>query len=145
MLFRSLLDLGAPYYLLEATLIGIMAQRLVRTLCPLCKRPDGDIADDIWENLCEGQSIPKPAAIYRAVGCPECRETGYRGRTGIYELLTVSQKFSKLIKEETELHALRKQSMADGLKPLRVAGAHKVVDGVTTVDEILKVTAALTK
>jgi len=140
-----LLDLGAPYYLLEATLIGIMAQRLVRTLCPLCKRPDGAIADDIWENLCEGQPVPKPKAIYRPVGCPECRETGYRGRTGIYELLTVSQKFSKLIKQETELHALRSQAIKDGLKPLRVAGAHKVVDGVTTVDEILKVTAALTQ
>jgi general secretion pathway protein E len=139
-----LLDLGAPYYLLEATLIGIMAQRLVRTLCPLCKKPDGEMADDVWTNLCEGKNIPKPQAIYRPVGCPECRETGYRGRTGLYELLTVSQKFSKMIKAETELHALRAQAMSDGLKPLRLAGAHKIMEGVTTADEILKVTAALT-
>ena len=140
-----LLDLGAPYYLLEATLIGIMAQRLVRTLCPQCKRPDSDIPDDLWNGLCDGRSVPKPQTIYRPVGCPECRETGYRGRTGIYELLTVSQKFSKLIKEETTLQDLKAQAVADGLKPLRVAGAHKVADGVTTVEEILKVTAALTQ
>lgn len=140
-----LLELGVPYYLLEATLIGIMAQRLVRTLCPTCKTTGGDIPDDVWVNMCEGQDIPKPALIYRPVGCAECRETGFRGRTGLYELLTITQKFSKLIKEETDLHALKDQAMRDGLKPLRVAGAYKVIEGVTTVDEILKVTAALTQ
>ncbi|MDR3479450.1 MAG: GspE/PulE family protein [Burkholderiaceae bacterium] len=139
-----LLDLGAPYYLLEATLIGIMAQRLVRTLCPACKAVGGDIEDDVWANLTEGQEIPKPAIIYRPVGCPECRETGFRGRTGLYELLTVTQKFSKMIKQETNLQALKQQAMQDGLRPLRVAGAFKVIEGTTTVDEILKVTAALT-
>ena len=139
-----LLDLGAPYYLLEATLIGIMAQRLVRTLCPACKAVGGDIEDDVWANLTEGQEIPKPAIIYRPVGCPECRETGFRGRTGLYELLTVTQKFSKMIKQETNLQALKQQAMEDGLRPLRVAGAFKVIEGTTTVDEILKVTAALT-
>jgi general secretion pathway protein E len=140
-----LLELGVPYYLLEATLIGIMAQRLVRTLCPACKTTGGEIADDVWVNLCEDHDIPKPALIYRPVGCPECRETGFRGRTGLYELLTITQKFSKMIKQETDLHALKEQAMQDGLKPLRVAGAYKVIEGTTTVDEILKVTAALTQ
>ncbi len=140
-----LLELGVPYYLLEATLIGIMAQRLVRTLCPACKTTGGEIADDVWTNLCEGQDIPKPALIYRPIGCPECRETGFRGRTGLYELLTITQKFSKMIKQETDLHDLKDQAMQDGLKPLRVAGAYKVIEGTTTVDEILKVTAALTQ
>jgi general secretion pathway protein E len=139
-----LLELGVPYYLLETTLIGIMAQRLVRTLCPDCKAPGGELMDDIWESLSEGRNIPKPATIYRPVGCPECRQTGYRGRTGLYELLTVTQPFSKLIKEETDIHALRQQSMADGLKPLRVAGAFKIAEGVTTAEEVLKVTSALT-
>jgi general secretion pathway protein E len=138
-----LLELGVPYYLLEATLIGIMAQRLVRTLCPLCKAPT-EIADDIWDSLRENWTLPKPKAVYRPVGCPECRQTGYRGRTGLYELLTVTQPFSKLIKQETDLHALKDQAMKDGLKPLRVAGAMKVAEGVTTADEVLKVTAALT-
>jgi general secretion pathway protein E len=138
-----LLELGVPYYLLEATLIGIMAQRLVRTLCPNCKAPGGELMDDIWENLIEGSDIPKPTTIYRPVGCPECRQTGYRGRSGLYELLTVSQSFSTLIKEETDIHALKQQSIKDGMKPLRVAGALKIAEGVTTVDEVLKVTSAL--
>ncbi len=138
-----LLELGVPYYLLETTLIGIMAQRLVRTLCIHCKAPGGEILDTVWNNLSEGWNIPKPEKIYRPVGCPECRQTGFRGRTGLYELLTVSQRFSKLIQAETDIHHLKQQSVSDGMKPLRIAGIHKVVEGVTTVEEILKVTAEL--
>jgi general secretion pathway protein E len=137
-----LLELGVPYYLLETTLIGIMAQRLTRTLCRHCKSPDGEIDDDIWASLIEGRDIPKPTTIYRPVGCPECRQTGYRGRTGLYELLTVTQPFSKLIKAETDIHALKQQSIADGMKPLRVAGALKIAEGLTTAEEVLKVTTA---
>ncbi|MFC5473980.1 GspE/PulE family protein [Paraherbaspirillum soli] len=139
-----LLELGVPYYLLETTLIGIMAQRLVRTLCPHCKSPDGEIADDVWINLVEQWNVPKPATVYHPVGCPECRQTGYRGRTGLYELLTITQPFSKLIQAETDIHALKQQSISDGMKPLRLAGALKIVEGVTTVEEVLKVTSALT-
>lgn len=139
-----LLELGVPYYLLESTLIGIMAQRLTRTLCTHCKSPDGEMLDDVWLSLTEGWNLPKPAAIYRPVGCPECRLTGYRGRTGLYELLTITQTFSKMIKAETDIHQLRQQSVADGMKPLRLAGALKIIEGVTTADEVLKVTAALT-
>ncbi|WLI91816.1 GspE/PulE family protein [Massilia sp. R2A-15] len=139
-----LLELGVPYYLLEATLIGILAQRLVRTLCVHCKAPDGEINDDVWHSIGGAWNIPKPATIYRAVGCPECRQTGYRGRTGIYELVTVTESFTRLIDEETDLQALRQQGVADGMKPLRIAGAMKVAEGVTTAEEVLKVTAALT-
>jgi general secretion pathway protein E len=139
-----LLELGVPYYLLESTLVGIMAQRLTRTLCVHCKSPDGEMLDDVWLSLTEGWNIPKPKSIYRPVGCPECRQTGYRGRTGLYELLTVSQPFSKLIKAETDIHELKKQSIADGMKPLRLAGALKIIEGLTTAEEVLKVTAALT-
>jgi general secretion pathway protein E len=138
-----LLELGVPYYLLEATLVGIMAQRLVRTLCPDCKTADGEIADDIWAGLTEGLHMPKPTIVYRPVGCLACRQTGFRGRTGLYELLTVTQKFSKMIQKETDLHALKQQAVADGLKPLRVAGALKIIEGATTVDEVLKVTTSL--
>ncbi|MGN6703819.1 MAG: GspE/PulE family protein, partial [Burkholderiaceae bacterium] len=138
-----LLELGVPYYLLEATLIGIMAQRLVRTLCPACKAPGEPLPDAIWDSLREGRPLEKPATVYRPAGCPECRQTGYRGRTGIYELLTVSQGFSKLIREETSLQALQAQSAADGMKPLRLAGALKVAEGATTVEEVLKATSAL--
>jgi general secretion pathway protein E len=139
-----LLELGVPYYLLEATLIGIMAQRLVRTLCVHCKASDGELDDGIWNSLAGSWDIPKPAKIYRPIGCPECRQTGYRGRTGLYELLTLTPEFTKLIKEECDINALRQQSIDDGMKPLRIAGAYKIKEGVTTAEEVLKVTAALT-
>jgi len=138
-----LLELGVPFYLLETTLSGIMAQRLVRTLCTHCKTPGGEMTDDVWLSMSEGWNLEKPTTIYRPVGCPECRQTGYRGRTGLYELITVTPPFSKMIKEETDIHQLKKQSIADGMKPLRIAGALKIIEGVTTVDEVLKVTAAL--
>jgi general secretion pathway protein E len=136
-----LLELGVPYYMLEATLIGIMAQRLVRTLCADCKEAGGEINDDVWQGLSSGWNIAKPEQVYRPVGCPECRQTGFRGRTGIYELLTTSEAFNSLMKEEADIFALRKQAVAEGMKPLRIAGTLKVVDGVTTAEEVLKVTA----
>nr|WP_269106465.1 GspE/PulE family protein [Massilia sp. TS11] len=138
-----LLELGVPYYLLEATVIGIMAQRLVRTLCPHCKAPDGALSDDVWQSIGGHYAIPKPQTVYRPIGCPECRQTGYRGRTGIYELLTITEDFAKLIREETDVMALRRQGAQDGMKPLRLAGAQKIVEGITTAEEVLKVTAAI--
>jgi len=137
-----LLELGVPHYLLESTLIGIMAQRLVRTLCPHCKSPDGELNDDVWHSVGGAWNIPKPATVYRPIGCPECRQTGFRGRTGLYELVGVTEPFAKLIQEVTDLAALRRQSVADGMKPLRIAGAFKVVEGLTTVEEVLKATVA---
>jgi general secretion pathway protein E len=138
-----LLELGVPDYLLEATLIGVMAQRLVRTLCPDCKAPDGELSDDVWQSLGGSWNLPKPATVYRPIGCPECRQTGYRGRTGLYELLTVSDAFTRLIGESADLAGLRQQSVLDGMKPLRIAGAMKIIEGATTAEEVLKVTAAL--
>ncbi|WP_373889875.1 GspE/PulE family protein [Massilia sp. H6] len=138
-----LLELGVPDYLLEATLIGVMAQRLVRTLCPECKAPGGEISDELWQGIGGAWNIPKPSVIYRPIGCPECRQTGYRGRVGIYELLTVSEGFARIVRESGDIQKLRQQSVTDGMKPLRIAGAMKIVDGVTTADEVLKVTAAL--
>ena len=138
-----LLELGVPDYLLEATLVGVMAQRLVRTLCPDCKAPDGELSDDVWHSIAGSWNLPKPATVYRPIGCPECRQTGYRGRTGLYELLTVSEAFTRLIGAAADLQALRQQSVADGMKPLRIAGALKIAEGVTTAEEVLKVTSAL--
>jgi general secretion pathway protein E len=138
-----LLELGVPHYLLEATLAGILAQRLVRLLCPHCKSDDGALSDEVWNSLAQGWKLAKPQTVYRPVGCPECRQTGYRGRTGLYELLTVTPAFSRLITSETDNHALVRQGIADGMTPLRVAGARKVADGLTTAEEVLKATAAL--
>ncbi len=139
-----LLELGVPHYLLEATLIGIMAQRLVRTLCTHCKKDDGEVNDDVWESIGGTWKLPKPEKVYRPIGCPECRQTGYRGRTGLYELLTVSEGFTNMIGEHTDLNALRARAVQDGMKPLRIAGAYKILEGVTTAEEVLKVTAKLT-
>jgi len=136
-----LLELGVPYYMLEATLIGIMAQRLVRTLCVDCKVEGGELPDDIWQGLVGGWDIAKPEKVYRPVGCPECRQTGFRGRTGIYELLTTSESFNSMLEEESDITALRKQAVAEGMIPLRIAGAFKVREGATTAEEVLKVTA----
>jgi general secretion pathway protein E len=138
-----LLELGVPHYLLEATLSGVLAQRLVRVLCPHCKADDGELAGDIWTNLVAGWPIERPARIWRPVGCPECRQTGYRGRTGLYELLAVTPAFSQLIRAETDSHALFAQGVADGMTPLRVAGARRIAEGATTAEEVLKVTAGL--
>jgi general secretion pathway protein E len=137
-----LLELGVPYYLLGSTLSGIMAQRLVRTLCVHCKSPDGELSDEVWHSIGGAWQIPKPATVWRPVGCPECRQTGFRGRTGIYELALVTEAFTHLIQDVTDLAALRRQSVLDGMKPLRMAGAYKVVEGVTTAEEVLKSTAA---
>nr|WP_315394900.1 ATPase, T2SS/T4P/T4SS family [uncultured Duganella sp.] len=138
-----LLELGVPHYLLEATLIGVMAQRLVRTLCADCKAGDGALSDDIWHSLVGDWALPKPLAVERPVGCATCRQTGYRGRTGLYELLTVTSGVGGRMRPDTDLHALRRQSVADGMTPLRIAGALKIVEGATTVDEVLKATAPL--
>jgi general secretion pathway protein E len=138
-----LLELGVPHYLLEATLAGVLAQRLVRLLCPHCKTGDGTLSEEVWASLTPGASLPRPERVYRPVGCPECRQTGYRGRTGLYELLTVTPAFSRLIGAQTDNHRLLRQALADGMTPLRVAGAHKVLGGLTTAEEVLKVTATL--
>ncbi|MFS0754112.1 GspE/PulE family protein [Noviherbaspirillum sp. 1P10PC] len=138
-----LLELGVPHYLLEATLAGILAQRLVRVLCPYCKSDDGVLTDEVWRSLAHGEALARPQRVYRPVGCPECRQTGFRGRTGLYELLSVTPAFSRLITASTETRLLRTQAMQDGMTPLRVAGARKVAEGVTTAEEVLKVTAAL--
>jgi general secretion pathway protein E len=140
-----LLELGVPHYLLEATLAGVLAQRLVRLLCPHCKADDGTLSDDAWASLTQGATLPRPARVYRPVGCPECRQTGYRGRTGLYELLSVTPAFSRLIGAHTDNQQLLRQGLADGMTPLRVAGAQKVASGLTTAEEVLKVTAALNR
>ena len=137
-----LLELGLPAYLLEACLAGVLAQRLLRCLCPDCKQLEAAPGEAQWHSLASGQ-LARPDAVYRPSGCALCRHSGYRGRAGIYELLAVTDAFSQLIKSGADLQALRRQSMLDGMTPLRIAGARKVIDGTTSIDEVLKLTAAL--
>jgi len=137
-----LLELGVPPYLLNATLNGVMAQRLVRTLCPHCKQKvEFNRAEDHagWDALVAPWKSNRPEKVYRPVGCLDCRMTGYMGRVGIYETLIFSSAIKALVGERAELEALREQAFNEAMKPLRISGAMKVGSGLTTVDEVLKV------
>ncbi len=134
-----LLELGVPHYLLKATLLGVMAQRLVRTLCPHCKAPMQLDADD-WSALTRPWNAPLPSTAQRAVGCLECRDTGYRGRAGVYEIMLLNDAIKPLITADTDIVALRRQAFKDGMRSLRLSGAQKIAAGLTTVEEVLRVT-----
>jgi len=133
-----LLDLGVASYLINSTVLGIMAQRLVRTLCPHCKA-SADIDQAAWETLVSPWKIAKPAKIYKAVGCLDCRMTGYRGRSGIYEMLTISPAIKRLITQEADLAGIKAMAHKEGMQPLMINGAEKVATGLTTIEELLKV------
>ena len=134
-----LLELGVPYYLLKATLLGVMAQRLVRTLCPQCKAPV-EIDESDWQALTRPWSAPLPTQAHRAVGCTECRDTGYRGRAGVYEIMLLNDGIKPLITADTDLITLRRQAFKEGMRSLRLSGAQKVAAGLTTIEEVLRVT-----
>ncbi len=136
---NRLLELGVPYYLLRASLLGVMAQRLVRTLCPHCKEPAEVSAED-WATLTRPWNAPLPEKAFQARGCLECRETGFHGRAGLYEIMVLSEPLRKLITPETDLTALRNQAFRSGMHSLRLSGAQKVAAGLTTVAEVLRVT-----
>jgi len=135
-----LLDLGIPPYLLNATLLGVMAQRLVRTLCPHCKQPQPaqDSDNELWDHLVAPWKAARPKQLQRPQGCLECRMTGYSGRIGIYEILLMSPELRKIINAETNIAILREQANREGMKPLRISGAQKVAAGLTTLEEVLK-------
>ena len=137
-----LMDLGVAPYLLSATLLGIMAQRLVRTLCPHCKR-DTHIEPDAWESLISPFKGKMPDKIKQPVGCLECRKTGYLGRVGIYEIMVLSQELKDMISHSNDLNTLRKQALKEGMRTLRLSGAQKVAAGLTTPEEVLRVAPAI--
>ncbi len=137
-----LLELGVPSYLLNATLNGVMAQRLVRTLCPHCKEKVGTHRSEdeaVWDALVAPYKARRPAVVYKPVGCLECRMTGYAGRIGIYEILANSPAIRQLLAASADEAQIRAQALKEGMKPLRVSGAMKVAAGVTTIEEVLKV------
>lgn len=133
-----LLDLGLPSFLIKSTVLGVMAQRLVRTLCPHCKE-ETDISTKEWNDLVKPWKAPKPKHIFRPVGCLECRNTGYLGRQGIYEIMMLSDALQQMIDDRCDLIALRKLAMREGMRSLRLSGAQKVASGLTTIEEVLRV------
>ena len=136
-----LLDLGAPAYLLNATLLGVMAQRLVRTLCPHCKKaePISREEEEIWQAMVAPWKATRPQQIHHPVGCLDCRMTGYLGRVGLYEIMLLTPELRKLINPATEIARVREQAYREGMKPLRISGAMKVAAGLTTLQEVLQV------
>jgi general secretion pathway protein E len=134
-----MLDLGIPAYLINSTLLGVMAQRLVRTLCPHCKTPSDPPDDATWEAITSPWRAERPATTMAARGCLECRMTGYLGRIGLYEIMLMTPALRRLMTQDADDRAIREQAFRDGMKPLRVSGATKVAAGLTTADEVIKV------
>ena len=134
-----------PAYLLNATVLGVLAQRLVRTLCKQCKAPDEALTREAlgefikpWKINAGGGYTP-----YKPVGCVDCRMTGFMGRMGLYELLTVTEGFKEKVNQAPSIDSLRRQAVADGMRPLRLAGALHVAEGLTTIEEVLATTPSL--
>ncbi|MEE2868976.1 MAG: GspE/PulE family protein [Pseudomonadota bacterium] len=134
-----LVDLGVAPYMISATVLGVMAQRLVRTLCPHCKAPVAPNAQ-AWEELVRPFKMKMPESINRPVGCLECRGTGYLGRMGVYETMPLNSALKGQITRGGDLEALTRQALKNGMKPLRISGAMKVAKGLTTIEEVMRVT-----
>ncbi len=136
-----LLDLGVPPYLIRAALLGIVAQRLVRTLCEKCKRPTA-LREAEWQALTAPRKLKLPTGAHRAVGCDDCRHTGYRGRSGIFEILTMSPKLRSQVTAAADGADFRETAIKEGMVPLRLSGALKVKRGLTTPEEIFQVVSS---
>ena len=140
-----LMELGVPPYLLNATVLGVLAQRLVRTLCRHCKEPDESFSAETLADFVKPWKINASSGYrpYKPVGCVDCRMTGFMGRMGLYELLSISEAFKDRVNREPSLDALRRQGVSDGMRPLRLAGALRVAEGLTTLEEVLSTTPPL--
>jgi general secretion pathway protein E len=132
-----LMELGIPSYLINATLLGVLAQRLVRTLCESCRVRDDETTREALTEIVKPWQINGGFKPYKPVGCVDCRMTGYRGRMGLYELLEVTEAFKARVTNEPGIDALRRQAVSDGMRPLRLAGALRVAEGLTVVEQVL--------
>ena len=132
-----LMELGVPAYLINATLLGVLAQRLVRTLCSNCRERDDDASREALTDLVKPWQLNGGYRPFKPVGCVDCRLTGFKGRLGLYELLMVTEAFKEKVSKEPNIDALRRQAVTDGMRPLRLGGALKVAEGLTTIEEIL--------
>ena len=133
-----LADMGVEPYLLASSLLGVLAQRLVRTLCPQCARASAATPGE--RELLAGIAATRIDTLYAAVGCDACNGSGYRGRTGIYELIVVDDTLRRLIHDRAPEHAVREAALAAGLVPLRRDGARWLGSGRTSLAEIVRVT-----
>lgn len=138
-------DLGVQPFLTSATILGVMAQRLIRTLCPHCKTAlaaeDGDNPELAaqWQELVQPWRAPMPSQIYVAKGCEHCRNTGYQGRIGLYEIMPLSNALKKHVAANADLDIIKQQAYREGVQPLRLSGAKRIAEGVTTIEEVMRV------
>jgi general secretion pathway protein E len=137
-----LLELGVPAYLIKATVRGVMSQRLVRILCPKCKT-FSPLDPEAWRELTQPWNMAPPEQVPRPVGCKECRNTGYMGRQGIYEVLVNSPEVQSQITPQMESSQIRKVAMSEGMHTLRLSGASRVARGETTIEEVMRVAPVL--
>jgi general secretion pathway protein E len=137
------MELGVPPYLINATLLGVLAQRLVRTLCRVCREADPQASAEQAAELVKPWKLTGGYHPYKPVGCVDCRMTGFMGRMGLYELLTVSEAFKQRVSEAPSIEALRRQAVHDGMRPLRLAGVLRHAQGKTTLEEVIASTPPL--
>ncbi len=137
-----LLDLGLEPYLVSSSLIAIIAQRLVRRVCPDCKKPMKPAPHEIRDLGLDERDEHKETTFYVGEGCSRCFQTGYRGRTGIYEVMLINEEIQELIYKQETAGKIKRMAIEAGMQTLRMDGARKVMAGVTTVSEVLRVTQA---
>jgi general secretion pathway protein E len=141
-----LLDLGVEPYLVSSSLIAVMAQRLVRRICPECRKEYEPTARELRElglgELGGGGAGDGQHKFFAGAGCEKCFQTGYRGRTGVYELMLISDEIQELIYRRESAGVVKKASLEAGLQTLRMDGTRKVLAGITTIAEVLRVTQA---
>ncbi|MBI3821054.1 MAG: Flp pilus assembly complex ATPase component TadA, partial [Planctomycetes bacterium] len=140
--FTRLIDMGIEPFLVSSTVEGVMAQRLVRTICAECKEPFTPHIGDLPADFPGVAAGNPPTTLWRGKGCRKCHQTGFRGRTGIYELLVNTDAMKDLIVQRTNANVLRAEAMRNGMITLRQDGWKKVSQGITTIDEVARVTAA---
>jgi general secretion pathway protein E/type IV pilus assembly protein PilB len=139
--FTRLVDMGVEPFLVSSTVEAVMAQRLVRVLCPHCKEPFHPTADSLPPGF-PRESLGPEAVLYRAVGCRQCLHVGYRGRLGLFELLPSTDEIRRLAHERASSWTIEQTATSLGMRTLRDDGWRKVLDGRTTIDEVLRVTKA---
>jgi general secretion pathway protein E len=137
--FTRLIDMGIEPFLVASSLVAILGQRLVRRVCPECRVPHHPTVQELREVGLEPKDIVG-ATLYKAVGCPECNMKGYAGRTGIYELLVVSDELRAVVTGGADAGVIKRHAVAEGMRTLRYDGLRKALEGLTTLDEVMRVT-----
>jgi general secretion pathway protein E/type IV pilus assembly protein PilB len=140
--FMRLGDMGVEPFLVASTVEGVLAQRLVRVLCSECKEPYHPDPDDLPDDFPVEQRLDPNLQLYRPVGCERCRRNGYRGRLGIYELLVTNDEIRHLLTQAGTTDVIKQAAIRAGMETLRVDGWNKVLAGITTIDEVMRVTKA---